>query len=402
MKGKTNTIIINGRVYNAVTGLPVDGHVVSPSSITTSRASAPTASSHVVKSKSTPTTHKPAHKIIVNDTSSPVATAVQKRSSTSRQPQAAKRHPERAQTLMRHLVKKPSRSTSVRHAVSTPLDSQQKNHGTKIIVHKASAKAITLKASSVKSSQISRFTPSTNVTKRTAHLPVATAPHHVKKQTSHKLVATHASAAPAAAPHSAHYNIAHTPPAPVVIPDNQPLRALHRDLFETAMQASHSHEAPKHKKTHSKHRRAARFTLAASSLMLLIAFFAYQNAPNLALKRASSTIGFTASLPTYRPSGFRMAGGVQYQPGKVVVSFRSNSDTRAYNVTQVTSSITDDTLRQRFLKGQNYEQINANGQTAYMYGSDNLTWIRNGIWYTIDGDSDLSKDQLVRVASSLL
>lgn len=287
---------------------------------------------------------------------------------------------------MRQAVKKPGTARTIRASVATPV-----NDAPKIIIRKGqySAKSSATNTYS-KSSQISRFGQRHTVTKKTASIPVRPAPAHA-----------HHSTRPRTSPHAA-YDIANTPPALAhAAPDHQKtLRETHRDLFESAMTKATNHQSPAvHIKR--KHRRAARLALSAASLALLIGFFGYQNAPNLALKRASSTVGFTASVPSYRPSGFHMANSVQYGPGKVTIDFRSNSDDRAYRVTQVAADMSDNTLRSKLLKGQPYQQVNTSGQTAYLYGADNLTWVRNGIWYTIDGDSELSKDQLLRVASSL-
>ncbi len=363
MRGKTNTITINGRIYDAATGKAVG-------------------TPHVTVVKSRPTKHSKSasHRIPVSvikpsASSVPASTAIpaQKATRTHTSENAA-RHAERSQTLMRHVVKKPS-STKATHAIAAGTSQPGR-----IIVQNGAVQQREERAKILnKSNHISKFASGSSITKVTAHVPVAAAPKASK---------------------SSAYDIANTPPTPIVIPANKPLRELHRDLFETAMHNSTSHTAKKHV-IHKRRHKAARLAVAAASLLLLVGFFAYQNAPNLALKRASSTIGFTANVPTYQPSGFRRSGPVQYQPGKVTISFRSNSDSRAYTLTQASSSIDDQTIRNRFLKGQDYQTITANGQTSYLYGADNLTWTRNGIWYTIDGDSALSKDQLLNIASSL-
>lgn len=363
MRGKTNTITINGRIYDAATGKAVStphATVVTPLRSKHTKSAGHRIPVSVIKPSTTPAP-------------TPSTTPAKKAARTHASENAA-RHAERSQTLMRHVVKKPS-TTKAAHAVAASTAQPGR-----IIVQNGSVRQREERAKILnKSSHISKFAPGSSITKVTAHVPVAAAPKVTKAKT---------------------YDIANTPPTPIVIPANKPLRELHRDLFETAMHNSNSHTAKKHV-IHKRRHKAARLTVAAASLLLLVGFFAYQNAPNLALKRASSTIGFTASIPTYQPSGFRRSGPVQYQPGKVTISFRSNSDSRAYTITQASSSVNDQTIRSRFLKDQNYQTLTANGQTSYLYGADNLTWVRNGIWYTIDGDSALSKDQLLNIASSL-
>lgn len=361
MRGKTNTITINGRTYDAATGKAVGGHAPKTPSSSTHKIAVTDASSD------TPSKSSVSVPVVSASSSSSPKKAVHERQATEHA-----RRIERSQTLMRHVVKKPQKSA---HAIASTTAQPKR-----IVIENGKAHA-TSESPKVytKSAHISKFAPASNVTKVTTHVPVTPAP--AERATKR-------------------YDIANTPPAPRVIPDNKPLKELHRDLFETAIQNATSHTAKKHP-IHKKHRRAARLTVSAASLLLLVAFFAIQNAPNLALKRASSTIGFTASIPGYHPSGFRTAGPVQYAPGRVTINFRSNSDDRAYTVTQVASNFTEQTLRSRFLTGQSYETVQNGKSVGFLYGNANYTWVRNGIWYNIEGDSRLSKDQLLRIASSL-
>ncbi len=384
MKTKTNTITINGRTYDAVTGKPLHGQTVfAPQSTNdTPRKSTPHQKvSTITKPQTVRRETQAPKKISVTHVGSSEQVA------TRRSVAVAARPLDKSHTLMRQAVKKPGTARTIRTAVASPLAASPK-----IIIHKGKVSAKTPHVTTYsKSSQISRFGQRSAITKKTANIPVQPAPAHIHHKASTTQTAR-----------TSRYDIANTPPAVThhATSQQKTLRETHRDLFESAMTTATSHQKPAvHLKR--KHRRAARLALSAASLALLIGFFAYQNAPNIALKRASSTVGFTASVPGYRPSGFHMANTVQYSPGKVTIDFRSNSDSRSYRITQVSADMTDNTLRSKLLKGQPYEQVNTSGQTAYLYGADNLTWVRNGIWYTIDGDSELSKDQLLRVASSL-
>lgn len=370
MRAKTNTITINGRTYDAVTGRalqPKSDHTT-PTIIAPSQPASP---AHATKHGKQ---HRATHKITVTDHQ----TAAQKKSPRGEHiaVRVLRRQPERSHTLMRTVVKKPN-TPKTTHGVAGLV--AQPEH---TVIHKGATKAPERRiATHTKSELISKFGPRSSVTKLTAHVPVAPAP-----QTSH-----HQTSA---------YDIGNVPPAPH-LQSNRPLREVHRDLFESALQSSESHKSPKVTHHKRKGRKAARLTIAAASLLLLVGFFAYQNAPNLALKRASSTIGFSASMPGYHPSGFRQNGQVQYQPGRVIISFRSNSDERAYTITQSNAYNDEQSLRQNYLAGKEYETIQANQQVGYLFGDSNFTWVRNGVWYTIQGNAELSRDQLVKVATSL-
>jgi hypothetical protein len=41
------------------------------------------------------------------------------------------------------------------------------------------------------------------------------------------------------------------------------------------------------------------------------------------------------------------------------------------------------------------------GLTIYMYDGSHATWVNQGVWYTIEGDSLLDTEQLLRIATSL-
>jgi hypothetical protein len=98
-----------------------------------------------------------------------------------------------------------------------------------------------------------------------------------------------------------------------------------------------------------------------------------------------------------------MAGPIQYQPGEVTLNYRSTSDQRGFNVVQKNSSWNSETLLENFVTAANkpYQTFQANGRTIYIYDGNKATWVDGGIWYNIDGQSNLNSDQLLRIAGSL-
>lgn len=182
---------------------------------------------------------------------------------------------------------------------------------------------------------------------------------------------------------------------------------------EAGLANADSHSQPRLKKPRLNLRVAKRLrikprTLSTASLalaaLLVVGFFAYQNAPNLSMRIASARAGIEASLPSYQPAGFGIEGGIAYKPGQIEVSYGSNSDERNYKITQATSSWNSETLVQNYepLKDtSNYQTIPNKGKTVYVYNGSNATWVDGGIWYRIEGDSKLSSDQLLSVADSL-
>lgn len=141
------------------------------------------------------------------------------------------------------------------------------------------------------------------------------------------------------------------------------------------------------------------------AVLLLIGFFAYQNATVISMKVAASRSGVNAQLPGYKPAGYGVAGGVKSEPGKVSVSFKSRTDDKAFTVTQQSSSWNSGTLLANEVTKTHcntcYQTWQNDGKTVYIYDNSNATWVSGGIWYQVVGNADLTSDQLLRLANSL-
>lgn len=314
-------------------------------------------------------------------------TAKAKTATTAQKPSHATRKPQAAKTLMRSAVKKPAATahTKTFSGVSTPLDQAVTASPTQI-----QEKRIQQAHKIAQSPLISRFGLGPKpVTKTTKHVPVAPMPARVAP--AHKQ-------------------------APPLTASTRPQPAKHsngaQSTIATAMEKSTSHTNHKLAKTKTKHKVAhklgvsSRFvsTAAASlSILLLVGFFAYQNIPNIAVRMAANKAGFSARLPEYQPSGFAMSGPVQAAPGVVTINFASNSDGRNFQISQRPSEWNSESLLNNFVAtlNQPYQTFQEAGRTIYMYNDSSATWVSGGIWYQIDGKSNLNSDQLLRVASSL-
>lgn len=182
-------------------------------------------------------------------------------------------------------------------------------------------------------------------------------------------------------------------------------------LLEKAVANAHSHEQPKLGKkelraTRTKHpRRGHRAAYATVGLMALvvIAYAVYANIPNVMVKVASVRAGFSAVLPSYRPSGFSMSA-VGYRAGVVRFNFTSNSDHRQFSLSEHSSSWDSATLVSSVIvptQGQNYQRLTLDGQTVYLFGKDQAAWVSNGIWYQVSGNGALSTAQILKLATTL-
>lgn len=180
------------------------------------------------------------------------------------------------------------------------------------------------------------------------------------------------------------------------------------DMFERALAQASGHEqkTPTHVKKSLKSARKGqrRLNLAASTLAVLMlgGFIGYQQMPNMKFQYASSRAGFHAALPTYRPAGFSL-GKLSYQAGAVNVNFHSNSDDRAFAISQKVSDWDSQALRDNFVasSGQPYHTTESGGRTIYLYGNNNATWVNSGVWYQVSAGSSLNESQLTQLAASM-
>src|SRR5690606_24866282 len=224
---------------------------------------------------------------------------------------------------------------------------------------------------------------------RTAHLPVKEPPTYVSKPAHH-------AASVALKSH-----------------DNKPSNKAEQH-FKRALASAHAHEHASAKKTHKKRSRklatklgighkALNASAAALAFIMLAGFFAYQNIPNISMRIASSRAGFTAKMPQYQPSGFSLAGPIEYEPGRISVAFRSNSDNRSFQVSEQVSGWNSEALADNYLAANSkaYQTYQDKGRTIFLYDDANATWVSGGVWYNIDGNGVLNNDQLIRIANSL-
>lgn len=323
-------------------------------------------------------TRRPAHAKSTHTVASPT-TAVHKQ-------------PAKSQTLMRTAVKPPA-SKKIHAKAAANHDQAPKAKQSASSLFGSIKPGTAIRASSIgQSNLISKFGRSAPSIKNEV-IPVKPIPGQAKKPVQHP-AAAEAPAKHAAAPH-------------------KPAKAAHKpNQFQAALENASSHHQPKIKKPRLHHRVANRlhvshrlvsFVGIAIMAIGVAGFFAYQNMPELAMRVASTRAGLNANLPKYQPAGFSMAGPIEYQPGAVSVNYKSNSDDRSFSVTQKNSSWNSETLLENYVSPtkEPYQTFQAKGRTIYIYDGNKATWVDGGVWYNIDGKTNLNSDQLLRIAESL-
>lgn len=293
----------------------------------------------------------------------------------------------RSKTLMRHAVTKPAKHeldhanknyTVHHHSDNTAIKRERPAH----IDHIRAGRASQI----TKSNLISKFGGDMGITKRIAPLAVKPEPAH-------------------------HKTAAHSLSVPIDQISKQSVVPESANPFDLALQNSKSHTLPRTKKPSFRQRTARKLRISSHALTVAMGVFltlfvgglvAHQYIPELAIKMASTRAGVKANLPSYQPSGFSMNGPVQYGNGTVTINYASNSDERNFRIVQKSSDWNSQSLLENFVAAKDtYQTIDDKGRTVFIYDDDNATWVSGGVWYQIEGESDLSSDQLRRIVSSL-
>lgn len=368
-KPTSNVIEINGKRYDARSGRLLDApaavHKAEPAPKT---VAAPVATKTAVATAAAPAAPAPAAK------PKPIADIKRAPAPAGKRP-----HAERSQTLMRHVVKKPSVASLKRSVrVHTPTDllapAPVAALAPKLSFDSVDEKRLRRAHRVAKSRLVSRFSLNSE-TPKVSHPVLPAQP------------ATAAIAPPAAPPSKA---------------ASQPL-----DIFEKALERAESHLQKPPKRTARPRRRArrtaVRATAAAAVVVAIGGLVALQNLTSWQLRYAGSKTGFAVAAPAYRPEGFSLAG-YNYSPGKAVLRYVGDGQ-RAYTISESVSNWDSLTLLDAYVlktvAGDRYQTIEAGGRTIYIYGQNDASWVNNNVWYQLHSAENLSTSQVIRIASSL-
>lgn len=346
MRGK-NTLVINGKVYDAITGLPVAAPDKNPAPIRTSI----TITDHIV-------------------TPSDVKAIARARS--PHHAAGAHHTTRRSATLRRDVLKKP--------AAQTPSSS---------IRRKAQAGHV------AKSEHISHFAAHPQPLQ---HRAAQSAPkrHDIspaKPATPAIVSHTHAKVAKPA--HQPHPKLSS--------------RALKEQLIAerlASVDTPREHASLPRSKSRSlfaRQPRVASLITASFAVMVLGGYFTYLNMPGLSVRVAAAQADVAATFPDYHPDGYRFTGPVAFAPGQVAINFEANGGTTGYTVTEQKSSWDSQAVYDNIVAqagDDNYITNSQQGLTIYTFDGD-AAWVNKGILYTVSGDAPLSNEQLLRIASSL-
>lgn len=409
-----NVIELNGKRYDALTGayLGVSHAKIEPSKIYSKNRGQvidgfirpTTTNEHAVAAKMAPAhvaaaPYKPGHKPRLSGDVIPIKRAKPvvksepkpKQEITPAAPRhraahkagvAAKaHHPQRAQTLMRHVVHKPA--TAMKPAIKTQVPAEVPAKPLSAITVKRSAlqvdQARMERAKAVTKHQgIRRFMPV-----RPDHSPTAVAMTPHRTPTHVPVIAVQ----PAPAVHHPKHYAA-------------PTQRSHSDIFEAAIAHADSHKQPAHKH-HPKHRRLINTLAGVAAFLVIGGFITYLNMPNIQLHVASVQAGFKADIPDYKLDGYALQGGIRRDGNTISMRFQSGEHT--YVITQQASDWNSQTLAENTsaLTAGNHKTVQASGRTIYIYNGSNAVWVNGNVRYDLTTNATLSTDDVTRLASSL-
>ncbi len=138
-------------------------------------------------------------------------------------------------------------------------------------------------------------------------------------------------------------------------------------------------------------------------VLIVGAYLTYVNIPSISVGFAASQAGISATYPQYKPDGYHLSQPVTYSDGTVTLNFKSNSNSTQYTIVQTRSSWDSSAVLANIVQkaaGDNYVTTQESGLTIYQY-DNTAVWVNGGILYTISGNAALSDDQVRQIATSL-
>lgn len=283
-------------------------------------------------------------------------------------PNHAKPHrPETAKTLMRRAVHKPKAELKPAIKPQAPAEIMAKP-----ISHMVAAKRSAHQVDPIRKER-AEHTPKSDAVKRFNHHTQPHEHHHAHQQ--HTTERPKVAAAPAARP-------------------NQYAKP---DMFEAAIARANSHEQapPPHRKHRRKHR-AVSIMAGIAAFLIMGGFLAYLNMPRIELKIASISAGFSASMPSYSPTGYELAD-IENRRGKITLSFRSGES--SYRLIQQPSNWTSQTLQDDIIASAGSKTIESKGRTIYIYDGV-ASWLSGDVRYDLTGNAPLDEQEIADIAAS--
>ena len=187
-------------------------------------------------------------------------------------------------------------------------------------------------------------------------------------------------------------------------PQKAPLPAsvLKQAVITEALDNAPKHHAKQHKQP-SKRGKLLSIVSGFAALVLFAGYLTYLNVPNLSVRVAAAQAGIDASYPSYQPDGYKLNGPVAFSDGEVRMQFAAKTGSNDFTLKQSRSSWDSNALLENYVKEKSHDSYTTSqerGITVYSFDG-NAAWVSGGILYTIEGDTQLSPDQIRKIATSV-
>jgi hypothetical protein len=309
--------------------------------------------------------------------------------------------PERPKTLMRHVVSKPKtdlkpaiKTTAPSEVMARPTATLAKPLQKKMSVTQVNPLRLSRAHHIAKSHHIQRFSQDKNHQQQQIVAAPAPAPAIQQRpnQYANRPVTARVQHAPIVSQRSVRQATAQD--------DDRSAAAI----FEAALAHAVSHEqtTPKGAKRHSaKQRKLINLTAGLAAFLVIGGFVTYLNLTNIQVHVASMKAGFHVSMPSFKPTGYALNGGVKAQDGLATLSFRSGDS--AYTVAQEPSDWNSTTLLDQTTaeRGKPTQTVQSNGRIIYIYNGTDATWVNGGVLYKVSGNATLDTNEIVSLATSM-
>lgn len=328
-------IVVNGRAYNTVTGMPMDDIIVTN------------------KKTVQPTNQRGAKKTAVHAT-----------------------HTQRSQTLNRRHVKQPQRK-----ALASRPERQRQSVSQSVSVKKFAP--ATLKAVPIKPQRADRPAEPHPVARRAAARPAS---NNLQMRKSRDTA-----------------TLTEKPPLKVVVKPltPKPAKELKNDAIAEALQREIVTKNRRDKKHRSRFEKWASSLSVGLAVMLLAGYLTYLSMPNISIRMAAIQSGIDAKYPGYKPDGYALNGPITFNNNEVKLSYAYADGGSSYTLTQQKSNWDSAAVKEYFSELSDKPVTSTiDGLTIYSEGS-HAAWVNGGILYEINGNAELSSDQIQKIAASL-
>ncbi|HSD56528.1 MAG TPA: DUF4367 domain-containing protein [Candidatus Saccharimonadales bacterium] len=410
--GQNNIIELNGKQYDAITGKMLGESRIKATPATRNvgphkgraidgfiRKSPNVVAPQIVKPMNI--THAEAAKPVA--VAKPLVAGKGKKMDMKRVPAkaASMRKQERSQTLMRSVVKKPQ--TTIKPNIKTAGPSEVMAKPTSTLAKQLEKKVSVTQVNPVRLARANHVSKSHHIRRYAQSRRELAQATPVARTAAQYTTATRPTVSAAHAPQQQVSTKASRSVALERAAKSLQAKQNANDLFEQALIHATSHEEPHHKssgKSAVRRRRVASVFAGLGAFLVIGGFIAYLNRPAIELRVASVHAGFSAELPSYKPTGYALNGGIKATSGKVEMSYRSGDS--QYTITQVASDWNSTTLLDQNTdqRGAPTRTVQSEGRTIYIY-ENGASWVSSGVKYEINGNANLGTDELVSLATSM-